>query len=146
MIFYNYYHLGAVLPHTNGAVFAQTLVIETVHLGDLTRFVIAAYERDPVRVSHLERQQEQKRFHTVEATVDKVAQEQVVGLGHVASYAEQLFQVVELAVYVATYGDGRVDFLHVAFFGEDLARLRTQRLNLVLLDDLAFFQLLYLTI
>ena len=138
--------LRAVLPHANRAVLAQALVVEAVHLGDLTRLVVAAYERDAVRIAHLEREQEQKGLDAVEAAVDKVAQEQVVGLGHVASDPEELLQIVELAVYVAAYGDGRVHLLHVALLGEYLARLRAQRLHLALLDDLALLQLLDLAV
>lgn len=138
--------LGAVLPHGNGAVLAQTLVVEAIDLGDLTRLVIAAYERDTIGIANLEREQEQERLDRVEATIDKVAKEQVVGLGHVAAHAEQLFQIVELTVYVAANGDRRVDFLNIALLGEYLARLRAQRLHLALLDYLALLQLLDLTV
>jgi len=137
---------GAVLPDRDGAVLAQALVVEAVDLRDLARFVVAADERDAVRVADFEREEEKERFDAVEAAVDEVAQEEVVGLWHVAADAEQLLEVVELAVDVAADGDRRVDCLHVGLFGKDLARLRAQRFHLALLDDLALFQLLDLAV
>ena len=139
-------HLGAVLPHRDRAVLAQALVVEAVDLSDLARLVVAPDERDAVRVAHFEREQQQEGLHRVEAAVDEVAQEQVVGLGHVAAHAEQLLQVVELAVYVAADGHRRVHLLHVALLGQDLARLRAQRFHLALLDYLALLELLDLPV
>lgn len=52
--------------------------------------------------AHLEREQQQERLDAVEAAVDKVAHEEVVGVRHVAADLEELLQVVELAVDVAT--------------------------------------------
>ena len=66
-------HLGAVPPHVDRAVLAQALVVKAVHLRDLPRLVVAADQRHAVREPHLERQQQQKSFHRVEAAVDKVA-------------------------------------------------------------------------
>ncbi len=51
--------------------------------------------------------------HRVVAAVDVVAHEQVVGVGRVAADAEQLHEVVELAVDVATHCDRRTHGLHV---------------------------------
>ena len=59
---------------------------------------------DPQRAgscTHLQRQQQQERLHTVEATVNEVAQEQVVRIRALATDAEQLQQIVKLAVDVA---------------------------------------------
>jgi hypothetical protein len=53
--------------------------------------------------THLESQQQQEGFYTVEAPVHKVAHEQIVGLWAVTPDLEKLDQVIELAMYVATY-------------------------------------------
>ena len=95
--------LGAVPPDGDGAELAEALVVEAVDLRDLARLVVAADERDAVGVADLERQQEQEGLHAVEAPVDEVAHEEVVGVRHVAAHFEQLLEVVELSVNVPTY-------------------------------------------
>ena len=83
--------------------------------------MIAADEGDAVGVADFEAEEEQERFEGVEATVDEVAHEEVVGVRHVAANAEEFHQVVELAVDVAAYCDGGVDCHDVAFFYQELA-------------------------
>ena len=82
-------------------VLLQALIVKAVDLGDLPRLVVAADERHALRVAHLEREQQQEGLDRIKAAVDKVAHEEVVRLGHVATDLEELLQVVELAVDVA---------------------------------------------
>ena len=46
--------VGEELPHVGTAVFANALVVEAVHLRDLSGFVIAAKDEHSVGISHLE--------------------------------------------------------------------------------------------
>lgn len=115
-------HFAAVAPHIGGAVFAQAFVVEAVHGRDLPRFVVAADERDAVWVAHFEAEEEEEAFERVEAAVDEVAHEEVVCVGDVTADAEQLHEVVELAVDVAAYGDGGVDLHDVAFLDQEFSR------------------------
>ncbi len=46
--------LGAVPPHRDRAVLPQTLVVEAVHLRDLSGLVIPADQRDSVWITHLQ--------------------------------------------------------------------------------------------
>ena len=71
------------------------------YLRDLAALVVAPDERDAVRVPHFQGQQQAKGFYAVKAAVDKVAQEEVVRAGRGVADAEELEQVVELAVDVA---------------------------------------------
>ncbi len=139
-------HLAAVAPHIDAAVLAHALVVEAVHLRDLARLVVAAYQRDAVRIAHLERKQQQERLHRVEAAVDEIAQEEVIGLGTHAAVLEELHEVEELAVDVAADGDGRIHMLHITLFDQDLARLEAELLHLRLGERLAFLELLNLQI
>ena len=107
-------YLGAVSPDCDAAVLPQTLVIEPVHLGDLPALVVAPDEVDPVRVPHLQGQQQQEGLHAVEPAVHEVSHEQVVCVGNIATVLKQLLQVIELAVNISTDGDGGVNPLDVA--------------------------------
>ena len=86
--------VGEVLPDVGVAVLAQSLVVKAVHLGDLSRFVVPAEDRDPVAVPHLERDEERDGLDRVVPSVDIVAHEQVVGVGRVATDPEEFRQVV----------------------------------------------------
>lgn len=46
--------IGEVLPYGRVAVFAETLVVETVHLGDLAGLVVAAKDCYSFTVPHLQ--------------------------------------------------------------------------------------------
>lgn len=94
-------HLGAVSPHIDGTVLAKALVIEAVHLGDLTALVVAAKERHSVGVADLQGQQKEKCLYAVVASVDVVAEEDVVGVGTLAAHFEELLDVVELSMKIA---------------------------------------------
>lgn len=138
--------LRAVPPHGRRSVLAQALIVKAVDLCDLARLMVAPDQRDSVRIAHLQRQQQQKRLHTIVAAVHEIAHKQVVLLGHIAANLEQLLQVVELTVDVAAHGHWRVHTLHVALLHQDLAGFGAQGLHLVLLDDLAALQLLDLSV
>ncbi len=116
-------HFAAVAPDVGGAVFPNTLVVEAVDGSDLPRLVVATDERDAVGVSDFEAEEKQEGFQRVEATVNEVPHEEVVGVRHVAAHSEELHQVVELAVYVPAYCDWGVDCDDIAFFYQQLACL-----------------------
>lgn len=52
-------YLGAVSPDGDGAVLAEALIIEAVHLGDLTGLVVPPNQGNPVWVTHLRNKQQQ---------------------------------------------------------------------------------------
>ena len=51
---------------------------------------------------YLEREQQQKGFDRVEATINEIPHEEVVCVGYIAADFEELLQVVELPMNVAT--------------------------------------------
>jgi hypothetical protein len=65
--------VAAVPPHVARPVLPLTLVVESVHLRDLPRLVVAPDERYPVRVPDLKEEEEEKGLDGIEAAVDKVA-------------------------------------------------------------------------
>jgi len=65
----------AVPPHIHRTVFPQAFVVESVHLSDLSTFVISADERDAVGIADFECEEEEECFDGIVASVNKVAEE-----------------------------------------------------------------------
>lgn len=64
--------------------------------------MVTTNKRNAFRIAHLEREQKQERLDRVEAAIDEVSHENVVGLRAVTADAEQLHEIIELSVDVAT--------------------------------------------
>lgn len=76
-------------PHIDTAILAQTFIVKAINLRDLSTFVIAADQRNPIGIANLESQEEEEGFDRVVAPIDKVTQEQVVLVGTLAADFEQ---------------------------------------------------------
>lgn len=105
--------LRTVAPDVDAPVLAEAFIVEAVDLRHAARLVVAADERDPLRVADLECEQKQERLDRVEAAIDKVSHEDVISLRALTADAEQLHKVVELSVYVAADRDRCADGLDV---------------------------------
>lgn len=92
--------LCAVAPDIDASVLAQALVIETIRLSDLAALVVAADQRNLVRIPHFESQEQKECFNRIKASVNKVTHEEVVGPGALASHLEELHHIVELTMDV----------------------------------------------
>jgi len=64
--------LAAPPPNVAAPIFPLTLVIKSIHLGDLAGFMIASDEGDSLRISDLQRQQQEECFYAIESAVDKI--------------------------------------------------------------------------
>lgn len=119
-----------ISPHVDRAILAQALVVEAIHLRDLSALMVASDESDAVGISHLwgkrksgiddlalglrekgdfsslslylEGHKKKEGLNRVEASIHKIAQEKIVCLRAIASNLEELFQIVELAMDVTT--------------------------------------------
>lgn len=103
--------------------------------------MVPADQGDAIGIAHFQAEEQEEGFERVEATVDKVAHEQVVCVRDVAAHAKQFHQVVELAVDVAAYRDRRVHRDHIAFFYEQFAGLVAEFSDLGFWDGAARAQL-----
>ena len=83
--------------------------------------MIAPEQCDAVGPLGLQREESGEGFETVIAPVDKVTEKDVVCVRNLAARAEQLLQVVELAVDVAAYRHRRRDGLHVGLLQQKIA-------------------------
>ena len=115
-----------VLPDVGVAVLAQALVIEAIHLSDLTTLVISTKDSDALLEAHLEANEEGDGLDGVVATINVVAHEEIVCVWRVASNLEQFHQVVELAVHVSAHGHGASYWLHVVLRLQYFFRLRVK--------------------
>ena len=70
--------VGEVSPNVGVAVFSQALVIEAVHLRDLSGFMVSAEDSDTVPETQLECYEEGDSLDRVIASIDVVAHEEVV--------------------------------------------------------------------
>ena len=85
-------------PVKQGAVF-----IIVTDLSDLSGLMISSQDCDSLAEADLEGDQEGDGLHAVVAPVHVVPHEEVVGVGGLAADAEELHQVVELAVDVSAH-------------------------------------------
>jgi hypothetical protein len=72
--------LGEELPNGLGAVLLEALIVEPVLPVDLSVLVVAAQDGDAVAVLDLEDQHIEEGLDAVEAAVDIIAHEKVVGV------------------------------------------------------------------
>ena len=87
--------------------------LHNLHLGDLTRLVVAPQDSDSILIAHLERDEQSDCLDTIIAAIDVVAHKEVVRVGRLTSNLEKLAQIMELAVNVAANSHWRTHLLHV---------------------------------
>jgi len=132
--------VSEVLPDVGSSILAKALVIEPIHLGDLSTFVISSEDGEALLVSHLHGDQKCHRFHRVIPSVDVVSHEQIVGIRRLASDAEEFHQIVELAVNISAHGDGTIDCLNIGLLHQDFLSLLTEIFDLLFRQRLALSQ------
>ena len=118
-------------------VLALALVVEAVGSVHGAALVVAAQEVKLVWELDLVRQQQANGFDALLAAVHVVAEEQVLAavLPRLTHHAEQAKQVDKLAVDVAEYLDGRLDFNQHRFLFEKDCCADDQELDLLLGQD-----------
>ena len=62
-----------VLPDVGIAVFAKTLVVESVNLGDLTRFVVSSEDGDALGIADFEGNEEGDGLHRVVSAINIIS-------------------------------------------------------------------------
>ena len=81
----------AVSPDRDTPVLPETLVIEPVHLSDLSALVVSSDQINPVGIANFQSQQQKESLDAVKAAVHKVSHEEIICVGNIASNFEQLF-------------------------------------------------------
>ena len=91
--------------------------------------MVSSEKRDLVGVAHLQHEKQRKCFDGIDTTIDEVSQEHKVRGGSfvdVATDAEELEEVHELAVDVATDRSGTADTTDVGFLDENFNGLTAE--------------------
>lgn len=86
--------VGKVFPDVCIAVLAQAFIVESVHLGNLARLVVATKDGDSIAKAHLEGDEQRHRLHRVVPSIDIVTHEQVVCVWRVTTDSKELRQIV----------------------------------------------------
>ena len=115
-------------------VSALALVVEPVDAVHAGTLVVAAQNKEVLRVLDFVREQKADRLQTLLAAVDIVAEKQVVRLRGEATVLKKAQQVVVLPVDVAADLDGRLELEQNGLLDEDFARLRAEPSDLALLE------------
>lgn len=113
-------HFGAVLPWIGIAILSNSLIVKSVHGGDLPGLVVASKQGDVGWILQLEAQQELECLNGVEPSVDEISHEDVSGVGDLTALIEKFQKIVELTMDISADSDRSLDWLHIALFDQDL--------------------------
>lgn len=105
--------IGEVFPYVCIAVLSKTLIVETVHLSDLTGFVVAAEDSDALRVADFESNEESNCLNGIITSINVVTHEEIVGIWIGSTNSEEFHQVVKLTMDVTAYSHRAFHWLHI---------------------------------
>lgn len=72
-------HLSTVFPRISIAVFTNCFIVEPVHCGDLSGFVVASQQCDVGRVLQFQAQKQLESFNRIETSINEVTHEHISG-------------------------------------------------------------------
>ena len=108
-----------------------------LHLSDLSALVVAAKNRDSVSIAYFECNHECHDLHRVVSSVDIISHKEIVCVWELSAYFEQLDQIVELSMDVATDGHWGANVDHVRLVGQNFFSFTAQVCDLGLRERLA---------
>ena len=66
-------NFGAVAPYVNRTILTKALVVKAINLCYLSTLMVSTDQSNTVRVSYLQRKQEQQRFYTVVPSIYEIS-------------------------------------------------------------------------
>ena len=112
-----------MFPYIGIAVLSETFIIKSIHLGDLTAFVVSPENCDSVSVPDLQGHKESHRLQGVITSINIITHEQIVGFWALAPNSEKFGQVIELAMNVSANSNGCSYRLYIGLLLQDFFRL-----------------------
>jgi hypothetical protein len=79
--------------------------------------MVASQDGYSVFVADFQSDEKSDGFHGIITTIHVITHEQVIRIGTLTAYLEQLHEVMELAMDVTADGDGASNFLHIGLLG-----------------------------
>lgn len=114
--------LSEHLPHIVIFILAHALIIESVILSNASGFMVTPEDSESLFVAYLDAEQQTHCFEGIVATVDIIAEEEVVAVGDVSTDPEEFHEIVELPVDVSADVNRGSNVDHVGLLREDLSK------------------------
>lgn len=83
--------------------------------------MIAAEQRDPIRIFGLECEKTSEGLQRIIPAIHEIAHEYVIGVWNGSTTTKQLLQIIELTVDIATNRHGRGHGLNIGLFQQKIA-------------------------
>ena len=129
--------LSEVDPDVRVTVLAKALIVEAVHLGDLTDLVVSTENGQSILKTHFQGDKESNSLYGVVSAIDIISHEKVVCVWGLSAYLEKFLQVVELSVDITADRNWWAYWLHVRFVDQDFLSLLAKGFHLLLGQRLA---------
>jgi hypothetical protein len=120
---------GKDTPNIGIAVLSQTLIVEAIHLGHSSGFVIASQDNDTVGKANLQGHQEGHSLYRVVAAIHIVTHEKVILIWRRSTNSKQFDQVMELSMDVSTDGHRSTHLGHIGLINQNFFCLFAESLN-----------------
>jgi hypothetical protein len=109
----------------------HTIVVKSIKAIDVSAFVIAAEKEEVLGVQDLVTEEKADGLNALEASVDVITEEKIIGIRWILADVKKTQEIVELAMRVATDGDRRPKLKEDRLLKEYRPHAFTQELELV---------------
>lgn len=124
--------LCKVFPNICVSILSLAFIIESIDLSNLPTFVVSSQNGNSIFVPYFEGDEECYSLNWVIPSIDIIAHKQIVSIWAIASYFEELNQVMKLPMNVSTDCDWAPHRLHIDFLWEDFLRSFNQIFHFIL--------------
>lgn len=131
-------NFAAVLPRVRVSVLSDSLIVETVHGGDLSGLVVTTEKSNASGVLKFKAEQELESFDGVVTTINEIAHKDVASVGDLAALVEKFKKIMELTMDVTADSDRGAHRLHIAFFNKDFLDLFAKDSKVTLRENATF--------
>jgi len=127
-------------PYFRTPILSQTLVVKTIDLSNLPRFVVPSQDGDSVWMPHFEGNEERYGLHRVIPSIYIVPHEEVVRIRTLTPDPEQFRQVIELAMNITTDSHWTFHVVYIAILYQKLSRFIDEASHVGLRQRLTFIE------
>ena len=121
--------ISVVLPDICISIFPKALIVKTIDLSNLPRFMISAQNCYSFLEPNFQTNQKSNSLYWVISSINVVSHEQVVSVRRLAPDLEEFHQVVELPVNISANSDRTLHWLHIALLRKNFFCLFSTTVN-----------------